>query len=345
MYKIYLSNNKILFKDNLDDIFIDSTIKKDIKTSNEGLSVLKIEINKLVNKDLILDLDNSNLDLYLDFNECYFCSFKICCNLHRHIIINFKHCNIENLNINNIHYNLKIKDCIINNLILEDSIKEPIEFSLINNKINSFTLKNIELKNEDLTLPFNSGDCSVEPVNFDTIFQNIEFDNVRNLKNLYISESVNNKIIIKNCLELSEMTLNHLPLIKVLEIKNLPELMNLEIDVIKNIKNLILKEEDLPKLYKLWLFRCDMNSLEISRNIKKILLEECNLLKQKIIKRKRIYRICETKKEKNEIQKERTSKCYKCNKFIDNNLKINLREYKISSIGEEPIKFSYYSCC
>lgn len=310
------------------------------------------------------------------------CSFTIK-NNSNNFNLNIQYCNIEKLIIESNYFNLSINYCIINNLIIENNLLLNFEnnntgidiFSLSNNKINNFIIRNIKLSKKYLDLC----DDKFEENMINNKIQNVEIDNIINLEDLCIDKCINNKIIIKNCLDLNSLSLRRINHIEKLEMKNLLSLKSLSITCCKkfnhNFININLNKEDFPNLNKLLLDKCDINTIEISKNFKddislihppeifsykNIVISNSTFSKQKVIKRRRVYLLCEQSRVgkskkilmnevgKNEIQKERTkleNKCYICGKNVK--VKSNIREYIIYKFNNNMVeeKFSCCSCC
>lgn len=262
-------------------------------------------------------------------------------------VFKIKKCELKKLNLNNSESLKKIKiiDSEIENFNIDKCLLLNEAYILNSNfKILDFT-KNLNLISLDIIFEFSKMYNYIIKLPkstskyLESLLNNFKIDN--NFKNNIILENLelqnNLKYLYYNIEKIYKFPSN---IIKLTIISKTIKYMNLS---------------NLKKLQKLYVEDNSLETIDLPNHKFNIENMRSNkFLKRKIIKRKRIYRLCETQKEKNKIQKEKNEKknennyknetCHRCQKYINKYLKNNIRQYVLIDNNSLFI-FSVYTCC
>lgn len=236
----------------------------------------------------------------------------------------------------------KLKILYINNNLLTFfnfyGLFQLEELYINNNKLTDDTLENVYFDFPNLKKIY---------MRFNNLVNiNLRFDRFINLKELDISN---------NCLTSFKIKSGVFPNLKELDItSNCLTSFELNFDELPNLKNLNLSHNKIKTIslscsnLKLLNISCnpiDVLQIKYLPKLTKIFNSCVNFSKSKIISRRRVYLLCESKVGAVEDVCESKNKevCYRCKKNVNVISKINIRKQKIPSSS---LKFtSYYSCC
>lgn len=328
------------------------------KDENQKLSYIQIEkLEDLPKNITYLDI-RDNIDIIIkDFKELIYLNISFC-NPKSLFLINLPNLkqvtigssklyfDISNLSIKNLpnFSYFQLRDCIVDSIIL-NHLPKLGGFIIQHSKINYIRLDNMKIHQIYIEKSI------INSINLSNL---INYNFILNIFNNKIASITLNNLIYLDKLVLANNELNIISLYNLYYLKY--------VDIHNN--NLTSFVHDIKELEYLDIYHNKLKIFEPEKylKLKELHIEHNPFYKQKIISRRRIYLLCESKegtwdglaecplkrsvidgqRESKEVAQNRLAElkesceiCYKCKKNINIDLKINIRREK----------YSYFTCC